>query len=141
MDERDWPKELNLWDLLAIGDQGQFLINPAPFDEQWTGEGAQVIALQPGQRPPASGVMAHGELHVACESRCTAPGSGDRQALAALRAALRQIHVTQNGQRIDTDSGGSKPTRPEGGVHDADPRLGMRSRKPDRTRAGRRARH
>lgn len=34
--------------------------------------------------------MAHGELHIACESRCTAPGAEDRQALAALRDARHQ---------------------------------------------------
>lgn len=90
MDEWDWPHGLDLWDLVDLGDQGQVLIDPAPFDEQWTGKPAQVIGLRPGERPPSSGVMAHGELHVACESRCTAPGAEDRQALAALRDARHQ---------------------------------------------------
>ncbi|MCC8337495.1 transposase [Streptomyces sp. R1] len=78
-----------------IGDQGQVVIAPAPFNEQWTSEPAQVIALRPGERQPLSGGMAHGELHVAYEGRCTAPGAEDRQALAALRDALHRVHLAQ----------------------------------------------
>jgi hypothetical protein len=37
-------------------------------------------------------VMADGELHVACESRCTAPGAEDSQALAA-RETLATRHL------------------------------------------------
>lgn len=80
MDGWDWPHGLDLWDLLV---------------EQWTGRPAQVIALRSGERPPSSGVMAHGELHVACESRCTAPGTEDRRALAVLRDARHQAHAAQ----------------------------------------------
>jgi hypothetical protein len=91
MDEWDWPTGLDLWDLVDIGDQGQVLIDPILFNEQWRGEPAQVIALSAGQRPPTSGVMAHGDLHVACEQRCRAPGAADRQALAALREARQRV--------------------------------------------------
>ncbi|MFD3373721.1 MULTISPECIES: hypothetical protein [unclassified Streptomyces] len=93
MDEWDWPEGLDLWDLVAIGGQGQVVIDPTPFDEQWTSEPAQVVALRSGQTPPNSGVIAHSELHVACERRCPAPGAVDRQALAALRDARHQVGV------------------------------------------------
>lgn len=39
--------------------------------------------------------MVHGKLHVARESRWTAPGAEDRQALTALRDARCQVQVTQ----------------------------------------------
>jgi hypothetical protein len=39
--------------------------------------------------------MAHGELHVAWESGCTAPGAEDRQALATLRDARHLASAAQ----------------------------------------------
>ncbi|GAA2568169.1 hypothetical protein GCM10010304_01720 [Streptomyces roseoviolaceus] len=89
MDEWDWPHGLDLWDLVHVEKQGQVLIDPAPFGEQWMSGPTQVIDLRPGERPPSSGVIAHGELHVAYESHCTEPGAGR----SPLCATLATRHV------------------------------------------------
>ncbi|MGW0821902.1 hypothetical protein [Streptomyces sp. NPDC002845] len=73
-------------DLVDVDDQGQVLIDPAPFDEQRTSRPAQVIGLRTGERAPSSVVMVRSELHVADESRRVSDAE-DRQGLAALRDA------------------------------------------------------
>ena len=91
MDEWDWPSGLDLWDLVDTDvEVGRVLIDSLPFQEQWLGGPAQVIALERGDVPPDSSVMAQGEFHVACDSTCTAPGAEARQSLADLRVALHR---------------------------------------------------
>ncbi|MDX3166005.1 hypothetical protein PV516_19645 [Streptomyces scabiei] len=101
MDESDWPKGLDLWHLVFDFDEhGRVIVDPAPFDEQWTGPPAPVITLRDGQPPPAAGVMRHEELHVACESGCTAPGLEFRTIVTEFRAELHRHHaaLTQIGE-------------------------------------------
>jgi hypothetical protein len=94
MDEWDWPERLDLWHLVVDFDEhGRAIVDPAPYDEQWTGQPAQVITLRDGQPPPGAGVMRQGELHVACESRCTAAGAEFRNALTEFRAERHRHHA------------------------------------------------
>ncbi|KMS74196.1 hypothetical protein ACM01_14845 [Streptomyces viridochromogenes] len=94
MDEWDWPEGLDLWHLVFDFDEhGRAIGDPAPFDQQWTGPPTPVITLRDGQPPPAAGVMREGELHVGCESRCTAPGAEFRDALTEFRAERHRHHT------------------------------------------------
>lgn len=94
MDSWDWPEELELWRLVFdFDEQGRPIVDPAPFDEQWTGPPAQVIMLRDGQSPPTAGVMRQGELHVACGSGCTAEGTEFRNALTEFRAERHRHHA------------------------------------------------
>ncbi len=107
MDEWDWPKGLDLWHLVFDFDEdGHAIADPAPFDEQWTspperwnpslfwlGTPSPVITLREGQPPPTAGLMRQQELHVACESRCTAAGAEFRNALTEFRAERHRHHA------------------------------------------------
>lgn len=113
MDESDWPKGLDLWHHLVFDfdEHSRAIADPAPFDEQWTspperwnpslfwlGIPSQVITLRVDQPPPTAGLMRQQELHVACESGCTAPGAEFRNALTEFRAErplLAQIEEAQ----------------------------------------------
>jgi hypothetical protein len=104
MDVSDWPEDLDLWHMVFDFDvHGRAIVDPAAFDEHWTspperwhpslfwlGTPSPVITLQEGQPPPSAGVMRQGELHVACESGCTAPGAEFRSALTEFRAERHQ---------------------------------------------------
>lgn len=94
MDDWDWPDGLDLWHLVSDFDEnGRPIVDPAPFDEQWTGPPAPVITLRDGQRSPTSGLMKQEELHVACESGCAAPGAEFRGAVTVFRAERHRHHA------------------------------------------------
>lgn len=107
MDASDWPEDLDLWHMVFDFDEdGRAIVDPAAFDEQWTspperwnpslfwlGTPSPVITLQDGQPPPTAGVMRQGELHVACESGCTAPGAEFRGALTEFREERHRHHA------------------------------------------------
>ncbi|MGW4981921.1 hypothetical protein [Streptomyces mirabilis] len=55
VDDWDWPAGLDLWHLVFDFDEhGRAIVDPASFDEQWTGPPAPVITLWDGQPSPTA---------------------------------------------------------------------------------------